>query len=128
VNPFAIEKREIGFPREPMRLEVREGSIVDVSGGYEAEFLRRVIEEAGPTARNIAEGRSGQQSGVPPGVSLREAKKAWGTAHVGIGDNRSLGGSVESPLHIDLIFRNPTVVADGVVLVEKGGSSRRKET
>jgi len=120
VNPFAIEKHEIGFPREPMRLEVRQGTVVGISGGVEAEFLAQVLDGAGATARNIAEFALGTNPACRLGASLREAKKAWGTAHIGIGDDRSLGGSVESPLHIDLIFRNPTVTADGVLLVEDG--------
>jgi leucyl aminopeptidase (aminopeptidase T) len=51
---------------------------------------------------------------------MREAKKAWGTAHVALGDNRSLGGTVESPLHIDFILLRPTVWLDGREVVRDG--------
>lgn len=120
VNPFTIEKREIAFPREPVRIEVRGGRIARITGGSEAAFLEQVVEKAGESARNIAEFALGTNPECRLGPSLREAKKAWGTAHVGIGDSKSIGGSVDSPLHIDLIFRNPTVTADDVVLVKDG--------
>ena len=48
------------------------------------------------------------------GVTLREAKKAWGTAHVGV------GGKISGPLHFDLILPRPTGTVDGEPLV-KGG-------
>ncbi len=39
---------------------------------------------------------------------------------MGVGDNKTLGGKVDSPLHIDLIFRYPTVTVDDIVLVKDG--------
>jgi len=120
VNPYTIEKREIAFPKEPVRIEVRGGKIVSVTGGSEAAFLEQVIEKAGETARNIAEFALGTNPQSTLGTKLREAKKAWGSAHIGIGDSKSIGGSVDSPLHIDLIFKNPTVTVDDTVLVKDG--------
>lgn len=120
VNPFTIEKREIAFPREPVRVDVKDGRIASISGGYEAEFLAKVVEEVGESARNIAELALGTNPECRLGLKMREAKKAWGTAHIGIGDNKSIGGVVDSPLHIDLIFRNPTVTVDDTVLVKDG--------
>ncbi len=120
VNPFTIEKREIGFPKEPVRVEVKQGRISSITGGYEASFLAEVVEKAGPTARNIAEFALGTNPECHLGTKLREAKKAWGSAHIGIGDSKSIGGNVDSPLHIDLIFRNPTVTVDDTVLVKDG--------
>jgi leucyl aminopeptidase (aminopeptidase T) len=120
VNPFTIEKREIAFPREPIRVEVRSGRIASISGGYEADFLAKVVDEVGESARNIAEFALGTNPACRLGQKMRESKKAWGTAHIGIGDNKSIGGVVDSPLHIDLIFRNPTVTVDDTVLVKDG--------
>lgn len=120
VNPFTIEKREIAFPKEPVRIEVRDGSITDISGGYEADYFAQLLQEHGSSAHNIAEFALGTNPACRLGASLREAKKAWGTAHVGVGDSRTIGGRVESPLHIDLIFRRPTVTADDTVLVKDG--------
>ncbi len=120
VNPFAVEKREIAFPKEPMRIEVRQGRIASITGGSEATFLAQLVDQSGETARNIAEFAMGTNPAARLGVNLRENKKAWGTAHIGIGDNKSLGGSVDSLIHIDLIFRNPTVTVDQTVLIKDG--------
>jgi leucyl aminopeptidase (aminopeptidase T) len=54
------------------------------------------------------------------GVGIREAKKASGIPHVAIGDNRSIGGTVESSLHIDFILTRPTVWLDGQEVVREG--------
>jgi leucyl aminopeptidase (aminopeptidase T) len=40
-------------------------------------------------------------------------EKAAGTVHVAIGDDASIGGDTEAPLHLDGIIREPTVYADG---------------
>lgn len=119
-NPFTVEKREIAFPKEPMRLQVSRGAITAISGGTEARFLEQVLEKAGPSARNIAEFALGTNPACRLGANLREAKKALGTAHVGMGDSKSIGGSVDSPLHIDLIFRDPTVTFDDTVILKDG--------
>ena len=74
----------------------------------------------GDSAHNIAEFALGTNPASLLGTKMRESKKAWGTAHVGLGDNKSIGGVVDSPLHIDLIFRNPTVTVDDLVLVKDG--------
>jgi leucyl aminopeptidase (aminopeptidase T) len=40
-------------------------------------------------------------------------EKAAGTVHIAIGDDASIGGDVNAPLHLDGIVREPTVYADG---------------
>ena len=89
-------------------------------GGVEAQRLERLLEKAGPSSRNIAEVAMGTNRRARVDVGIREAKKAWGTAHIGIGDSRSIGGMIESPLHIDHILLNPTVWLDGKEIVADG--------
>lgn len=120
VMPYLVEHRDIGRPKEPLEVRVEEGRVVEVKGGVEAGRLARALEEAGPLSGNLAEFAIGTNRRCRLDVGLREAKKAWGTAHVALGDNRTLGGMVESPLHIDLIFQRPTVTLDGQVVVRDG--------
>jgi leucyl aminopeptidase (aminopeptidase T) len=52
--------------------------------------------------------------------NLAEDKKLLGTVHFALGDNRSLGGEVESSVHLDGLMLKPTVIADQEVVVENG--------
>lgn len=120
VGPYLVEHREIGRPREPLELIIREGNVVEVAGGIEAQRLERLLIESGPSARNIAEFAIGTNRRCRVETGLREAKKAWGTVHIGIGDSKSIGGLIESPLHIDFILLQPTACLDGQEVVRDG--------
>ncbi len=119
VNPFSMEKAEIGFLKEGLSLKVEEGKVVEIEGGAVARQLREFLEQMGDSARNIAELGIGTNRKARLGVTIRETKKCWGTAHIGLGDSRSLGGKVESPLHMDVIFREPTLTIDGQTLLKE---------
>ncbi len=120
VKPYLVEHREIGRPRELLEIVIREGRAVKVSGGIEAQRLHSLLADSGPDAANFAEFALGTNRRCRVDVGMREAKKAWGTAHVALGDNRSLGGTVESPMHIDFILLRPTVWLDGREVVRDG--------
>jgi len=120
VDPFVLERVELGYRKEPLRIEVRGGQVVKVSGGREAAALDKLLERMGETARNIAEFAIGTNAWCRPYANLREAKKTLGTAHVALGDNKSLGGAVDSPMHMDMIFEQPTVRFDDTLVMENG--------
>ena len=120
VNPFCIEKEEMGFLREGLSLKVDGGAVVEIKGGVAATQLREFLEQTGTSARNIAELGLGTNQKTRLGVTVREAKKSWGTAHVALGDNRSFGGKIASPMHMDMIFREPTLVVDGQTVLKEG--------
>ncbi len=120
VNPFSMEKADIGFLKEAISLKVVKGKVVSIEGGVIARQLLEFIEPIGDSARNIAELGIGTNPKARVGVTLRETKKAWGTAHIAMGDSKSLGGKIESPMHMDMIFREPTVLIDGKALLKDG--------
>ncbi len=120
VKPFCIEVRGLGFVSETITVEVKGGRVVGTSGGPQAALLMETLDRAGGHAHNVAEFAIGTNDKCRLGVALREAKKAWGTAHIGLGDSMSVGGDVHGPLHFDLIFLKPTVTVDGQVLVRDG--------
>ncbi len=126
VDPFVLERVELGYRKEPLRIEVRGGKVVGVSGGREAVALEALLERMGETAKNIAEFAIGTNAWCRPYESLREAKKCLGTAHVALGDNMSLGGHVDSPMHMDMIFERPTVTFDDTVVMTDGALAVRR--
>ncbi len=120
VNPFSMEQRDIGFVKENISIKVEAGKAVGIEGGMLARQLLQFLEPLGDSARNIAELGIGTNPKSRLGVTIRETKKALGTAHIALGDSKSLGGKVESPLHMDMIFREPTLVVDGQTLLKEG--------
>ena len=120
VQPYCIEKKELGYVKDRIRIEVKQGRMEKISGGPQADFLAQVLDTAGGSARNIAEFAVGTNPTCRLGVTIREAKKTWGTAHIGIGDSKSVGGDVEGPLHFDIVFVEPTVTVDETVVVKDG--------
>ncbi len=119
INPYLIEK--IGPVTEPFRLEVTAGRITRIEGGAQAQALGEILERKDPGGRNFA---AELALGTNPACRLipksREVKKRLGQAHVALGDNLSLGGTVESAIHLDIILLRPTIVLDGMVVLEDG--------
>ncbi len=120
LNPFCMEKEELGFLKEGMSLKVDGGKVVKIEGGAVANQLLAFLEQIGDSARNIAELGIGTNPKARIGVTIREMKKSWGTAHIALGDSKSLGGKVESPLHMDIVFREPNLVVDGQTVIKEG--------
>ncbi len=120
VDPFCIEKEGMGFIKEGLTLKVDGGKVVEIKGGMVANQVVEALEQIGDSARNIAELGLGTNPKCRPGISIRETKKTWGTAHIALGDSKSLGGKVESPMHMDMIFRKPTLVVDGQTIIKDG--------
>ncbi len=119
VSPYLIDK--IGQVDEPFRMEIKDGWIVNVEGGKQARQLLDLFEKSDPNARRIA---SQFALGMNPDCRIfpnaKEVSKKLGTLHVAIGDNISLGGTVQSGLHIDIVILNPTVWLDGKIVLENG--------
>ena len=110
----------IGKLSQPLKLAVKNGEAVSVSGGPEdARFIEDLFEKDA-TARNIAEFAIGTNPNARLIGNLAEDKKLAGTVHFAIGDNESLGGVVRSSIHLDGLMLKPTVTADGKLLVDKG--------
>ena len=120
VNPFSIEHRGLGFVTEPMRIEVRAGKAHAITGSPAGERFWGYIVEAGELARNVAEFAIGTNNACRKRFTVREAKKAVGTCHMAFGDSRSLGGDVNVPFHVDMIYDNPTVWFDERMVMKDG--------
>lgn len=110
----------IGELDDPISLTFEDGAVTAVEGGSEAAELRRVIDTADDNAGNLAEFAIGTNPDARLIGNLAEDKKRLGTVHFAIGDNESLGGSVQSDIHLDGLVLNPTVRLDDQVVVASG--------
>lgn len=119
VNPYIMEK--IGLVDEPFEMEIRDGWVVGLKGGRQAHALRELYDRSDENAHRIA---SQFAMGMNPLCRVipntREVSKLLGTIHVAMGDNISLGGTVQSGVHIDIVILNPRVTLDGRVILQDG--------
>lgn len=119
VNPYIMEK--IGLLDEPFEMEVRDGFITNLKGGKQARALETLLEGQSPDARRFA---SQIAFGMNPDCRIMpvvyEVSKRLGTMHLAIGDNFSLGGTVQAGHHMDIVILDCTVTLDGKVLLEDG--------
>jgi leucyl aminopeptidase (aminopeptidase T) len=109
----------IGPVREPVRLSFKAGRVAEISGGADAARLRTILEQGDQNAANVAELGIGTVANQLP-IGGNVDKRLIGTAHLGLGDNYSLGGSVRSSIHLDALMYGVTVELDGEPVV-KGG-------
>jgi leucyl aminopeptidase (aminopeptidase T) len=110
----------LGAPTRPLTLTVEDGSIVKIEGGDSAARALQEIVESVPNARNIAEIGVGLNGSCRRNGLFEEEKKGRGNVHVAIGDNIFYGGTVESPVHIDMVAYDTTVEFDTTVVVRDG--------
>jgi len=52
--------------------------------------------------------------------NILEDEKVMGTIHIAFGNNVSMGGTVNVPIHLDGIIQSPTVELDGRLLMDNG--------
>ena len=111
---------DLGALEGPVTITVRDGRAVAFAGGPSADKLRRIVETT-PDADNIGEIGIGLNPQARIGDEITEAKKAFGTVHIALGDSANeYGGLVECDVHLDGLVMEPTIEFDGVPVVVDG--------
>ena len=112
---------DLGALGAPLRIEVRGGRAVAVHGDdRSADRLREILATV-RDADNIGEIGIGLNPDARIGDEITEAKKAFGTVHVALGDSANeYGGLVECDVHLDGLVMAPTIAFDGVEVVVAG--------
>jgi len=105
---------------QPIIVKVSEGTAVEVTGGKDAMKLAKRLADVGDLARNIAEFGIGTNDAAKITGSILEDEKVSGTVHLALGNNVSMGGSVDVPLHLDGLIMKPKVELDGRVIMKDG--------
>ncbi len=114
----------IGTVKEPVRIEFRGGRMNILDSHPDAERLREYIlrfrddrmwyaGELGFGLNAVSRCR---------GVSYIEDESAYGTFHIGMGRNITLGGVQQAAGHFDVVTHRPTVTADGIPVMADGAA------
>jgi len=111
----------LGVIREPVHVQVEHGLIQSICGGEEADILRKKLASyADGRVYVIAEIGIGMNDMAALSGRMLEDEGAYGTMHIGIGNNLSYGGSCSTGVHIDMIMRSPTCKVDGAIVMKDG--------
>ena len=105
---------------KPIKIEVKDGFAEKITGGTQAKKLNLMLDKVGRLARNIAEFGIGTNDKAKLSGVLLEDEKVMGTIHIALGDNKSMGGNVNIPLHLDGVVKYPNVYLDGKLIMTKG--------
>jgi aminopeptidase len=103
-----------------IKIEVQNGFATKISGGRLANKLKVMLDKVGKNARNIAEFGIGTNDSAKLSGVLLEDEKVMGTIHIALGNNVSMGGSINVPIHLDGVVKKPTVWMDGKLLIKDG--------
>ena len=103
-----------------IKIEVKNGFAAKITGGNLAKKLIKQLDAVGKDARNIAEFGIGTNDSAKLSGVLLEDEKVMGTVHIALGNNITMGGSVNVPLHLDGVIKKPTVYMDDKLLMKDG--------
>ena len=118
---FDLTMHLLGRLEEPVVLTVEGGRAVKIEGGRQAMRLKEHLDTKGDQhSTNIGEFAVGTNAWARAIGNASEDKKRIGTVHIGLGDNRTLGGQVSSATHLDGIMAAPTLTVDGKMLIDAG--------
>jgi len=109
----------IGRVSEPVELTIEAGHLVAASG-TQGERLMELLTVHGPDGTNVAELGVGTNEKAILSGDLLEDEKILGTCHVAFGASAGIGGTVQVPVHIDVVVTTPDLTIDGEPLVRGG--------
>jgi len=111
----------VGMLSEPIHATIKEGRAVEITGGQQAEALKKAIVEYGDeNSYNLAEISIGINPNARITGIMREDKKLYGAVHIALGASADTGGLVESKTHFDGIIRYPRLWIDDRIIVDQG--------
>ncbi len=108
--------------KNPIELTIENGIITEIKGKEEAKQLENALKWAANVAKNPGNVRRICEFGIGLNPKARIIgamivdDKTLGTAHIGIGSNYWFGGDIYAIIHLDQVFKNPSIYLDGELL------------
>lgn len=130
-----VDEGDMMFPfkmyvSSPITLEIRDGFIQSITGGFEAKYLRKHIESyRDPGAYGVSHlGWGLQPKARWTGLGMRDkaqslgmdARAFYGNFLFSTGPNSEAGGSNPSPCHVDIPMSGCSVSLDGEPITVEG--------
>jgi len=106
--------------KQPIKIVVEKGFATKITGGAKAKKLIKMLDAHGKKARNIAELGVGANDKAKLNGNLLEDEKVLGTVQLALGNNITMGGKVNVPIHLDGVITKPTLYFDDKVVMKNG--------
>ena len=110
-NTYIIQK--------PVTLTILNGKVTSITEGTEAQDLKESIKKAQQKTKyperilHIGEFGIGLNTNAQISGTTILDEKVYGTAHIALGSNYWFGGTNKTIIHLDQVFKNPTIIVDG---------------
>jgi leucyl aminopeptidase (aminopeptidase T) len=109
----------IGLVESPVQLTIEGGHMIGATGNEGAQLME-LLTPHGPDGTNVAELGIGTNEEAILTGNILEDEKIFGTAHVAFGASAGIGGTVQVPVHLDVVVKEPTVEIDGEAILGGG--------
>ena len=119
---FDLTAHSVGALKEHIILTIEKGFVTKIEGGAQAEIWRNILATHGDAGsfNAPAEIALGLNPNVKPIGSMRTDKKMYGTAHIGMGDTITLGGTCHAKLRLEGVISKPEISVDGIKVSSQG--------
>ncbi|MFH1445762.1 MAG: aminopeptidase [Nanoarchaeota archaeon] len=101
-----------GAVKRPFKIIVENGEMVDCENKNLWKILTSIENGVNLAELGIGTNPKAQITGV-----ILEDEKVQGTAHIAFGTNKSMGGLIQTSVHIDSIFKKPIISVDGKIVL-----------
>jgi len=119
-NGIVVVEEVRDYNIQNLELSFENGRIVSFRAEKGGKVFRDLLDKAEGDKDRIAEFGIGINYGMKlTGYRIYD-EKAFGTAHIAIGNNVHLGGANKASIHMDFILHNPNIEVDHVPLMKKG--------
>jgi leucyl aminopeptidase (aminopeptidase T) len=103
----------VGKLKQPVEIIIKNGYAQNVP----IKRIASAIKKHGKKALNVAEFGIGLNPKAKLTGSVLEDEKVMGTCHIALGNNKSFGGHIACPSHLDFVTQKPTIKVDGKALI-----------
>ena len=110
----------IGLLEEPITIEIVDGFATKITGGKQAKQLADMLGKVGHYAHAVAEFGIGTNPKAKINGLILEDEKVLATVHIAFGNNQSMGGNINVPIHIDCVIKSPSFFFDGKEIMLDG--------
>jgi leucyl aminopeptidase (aminopeptidase T) len=109
----------LGLLDAQVEMTLRGGHLIEASGSEGAELME-LLTVHGEDGTNVAELGIGTNEEAILTGNVLEDEKILGTCHVAFGASAAIGGTVQVPVHLDVVVMEPTVEIDGEAILSGG--------
>jgi leucyl aminopeptidase (aminopeptidase T) len=113
---FAMTEPLTGLQDEPLRIEVRDGLLVEATN----PTFFAALDGHGEKGRNLAELGVGTNDRATLTGNVLEDEKILGTAHVAFGASQAIGGNVTVPVHLDVVVLDASLTIGSTQVLDAG--------